>query len=187
MYVSDRAKVSASRTLWEKEKFSYVMILHRSVDGEILQTPIKTEEGALYVAREDWAGIHAARFKRLEDLVQALIFRGMSQVPGRMDRVKFPGLPLPGSLEEQLSKTDMFMLDDLYGFQVQYDSSSSGGRAFPLSVIDNGVSFKSGAPIEIRDVRFDTVDAALDALNHYGEAKLLDWGFSLGVRLPEFN
>ena len=55
-------------------------LVHRSADGSIVRTPIKSEGSRFYIERPRWTRINQRRFANLEELASALKLMGMHQV-----------------------------------------------------------------------------------------------------------
>jgi hypothetical protein len=55
-------------------------LLHRSANGSIVRTPIKSDGGRLFIERPKWTQISGRRFNSLEGLITALHMIGLKQV-----------------------------------------------------------------------------------------------------------
>jgi len=192
MYISDEARNSAFKTLWKEENFSYLAILYCDTNGDIGYTPIKTDNTIIYIEHEEWPNIDHVRFKSLESLLDALESNGFKQVPGMMDSIELPwsSYPdLPTTLQEQLNKPGMFMLDRKYSFQFQFDPFSSRHVAFPISIDDDSVYLKKGMISAMDEIRFADVDSLIKATATYGDnGRILGWNVrNRLVRTPKIT
>lgn len=187
MYISQEARVSVTKTLWEEKAFSYLMVLYRAGSGEITQAPITLENGGFRVSIDEYPDINTCLFSHLEDLLQVLDEYGFTQVPGALDHIQYTGQKLPSTLDEQLSEPHMFLLCRRYAFQLQYESDSYGYHSAPVYFDGHSVYVEHIPQPEIYQVRFKTLDALLTAMNRYGEASILDWSYKVGVRQPAFE
>jgi len=192
MYVSESARTSAFKVLWEEGRISYVAILYCDRDGEIAYVPVKVNNGTLYLEHEQWPLLDRVPFKSLESLITALEDNGFKQVAGEMDTVEMSSVPfpvLPRTLQEQLIEPGIFMLDRHYFFQIQFEPLHDGKNAFPVNLDKDSVYIASSAVKGLNETRYDNLDSLLKALGNVGRVvRVLDWGVRTnGVRLPKIK
>ncbi|MNP51786.1 hypothetical protein D3C76_1461330 [compost metagenome] len=109
-----------------------------------------------------------------------------------MDSIELPwsshsGLPI--TLREQLSQSNMFMLDRRYSFNFQFDPKVPGPGSFPIVLDGDSVYVNKGTISAVEDTRFDNLDSLLEVLATHGkEARILDWGMdNHSVRTPKIT
>ncbi|KRA95919.1 hypothetical protein ASD91_05655 [Pseudomonas sp. Root68] len=192
MYITDEARNSAFKILWNERNFSYLAILYCDASGNIVYVPIKTDSTLIYIEHEEWPNIDHVRFKSLETLLDALKSNGLKQVPGKMDSIELPwsSYPdLPTTLKEQLNEPGIFILDHMYRFQFQYEPFGPGPVAFPIRVEYDSVYPVNESIGTMYKTRFADIESLLQALATYGDnCRILDWYINRGlVRIPNIT
>jgi hypothetical protein len=189
MYISDEARKSVFKSLWEAERISYVAILYCDGNGNIACAPIKVENATLYIEQRQWPALDRVPFKTLEDLLTALEQNGFKQIPGTMDTVEKSAVSYPKrptNIREQLDEPGVFMLDRQYSFRIQFEPSEDRSVAFSVGTEEDTVLIDTRYVPELNKARFDNLDSLLKALNDFGQnARVIDWSvINSGVRWP---
>lgn len=69
------------------------MLIHRSGDGQLVNTPIQQDEGGIFVTRPRWASVTGRHFESIQALSEALEDEGLSLTRVRIDPKAVPGKP----------------------------------------------------------------------------------------------
>lgn len=63
------------------DRAAHQVIIHRSNDGTLVSTPIKSDGNRIYIERPRWQMISGRRFENINDLTTALVLMGMIRKP----------------------------------------------------------------------------------------------------------